>query len=95
LLQFPLCLSIKYEIQRHVYFVGYMVVDVGVEHHVDRADGPARRPDDSRWWRGWSVRAESVRIPSFLRDLLAKSTRLTRELTCNGSRPPLYIYEGL
>jgi hypothetical protein len=32
--------------------------------------------------------AESVRVPSFLQDLLAKSAGLTREPTCNGSRPP-------
>jgi hypothetical protein len=39
--------------------------------------------------------AELVRVPSFLRDLLAKFAGLTREPTCNGSRPPLYIDEGL
>jgi hypothetical protein len=32
--------------------------------------------------------AESVRVPSFLRDLLAKTAGLAREMTCNGSRPP-------
>jgi hypothetical protein len=37
----------------------------------------------------------SVRVLSFLRDLLAKFTGLTRETTYNGSRPPLYIDEGL
>jgi hypothetical protein len=51
-----------------------------VEHHNDRADGPALRPDGPH--------AESVRIPSFLRDLLTKSVGLTWKLTCNGSRPP-------
>jgi hypothetical protein len=30
-----------------------------------------------------------------LRDLLAKSTGLTRELDCYGSRPPLNICEGM
>jgi hypothetical protein len=39
--------------------------------------------------------AESVRVLDFLRDLLAKPTELTREPTCKGSRPPLYIDEGL
>jgi hypothetical protein len=40
--------------------------------------------------------AELVMIPSFLRDLLAKSARLTRESVCNGSTDlSLYIYEGL
>jgi hypothetical protein len=39
--------------------------------------------------------AESHRVPSFLQDFLAKSVRLTRETTCNGSRPPPYIDEGL
>jgi hypothetical protein len=36
-----------------------------------------------------------VNVPDFLRDLLAKNVGLTRELTCNGSRPPLYIDKGL
>jgi hypothetical protein len=36
-----------------------------------------------------------VSVPDFLRDLLAKNAGLTRELTCNGSRPPLYIDKGL
>jgi hypothetical protein len=39
--------------------------------------------------------AESVRVPSFLRDLLAKTAGLSRETTCNRSRPPPYIDEGL
>jgi hypothetical protein len=39
--------------------------------------------------------AESVRVPSFLRGLLAKFAGLTRKTTCNGYRPPLYIDEGL
>jgi hypothetical protein len=38
---------------------------------------------------------ESVRVPSFSRDLLAKTVGLARETTCSGSRPPLYIDEGL
>jgi hypothetical protein len=38
---------------------------------------------------------ESVRVPDFSRDLLAKPMGLTREPTCNRSRPPLYIDEGL
>jgi hypothetical protein len=38
--------------------------------------------------------AESVRVPDFLRDLLAKPARFTREPTCNGCRPPLYRDEG-
>jgi hypothetical protein len=38
---------------------------------------------------------ESVWVPDLLQDLLAKPTKLTRELTCNGSRPSLYIDEGL
>jgi hypothetical protein len=39
--------------------------------------------------------AESIRVPNFLRDLSAKPTGLTQKLTCNGSRPSLYIDEGL
>jgi hypothetical protein len=40
----------------------------------------------------WTVRAcaELVRVPSFSQDLLAKITKLARETTCSGSRPPLY-----
>jgi hypothetical protein len=34
---------------------------------------------------------ESVRLPSFSHDLLAKTVGLAKETTCNGSRPPLYI----
>jgi hypothetical protein len=39
--------------------------------------------------------AESVRIPSFSRDWLPKTTGLTRKSVRSGSRPPLYIDEGL
>jgi hypothetical protein len=41
---------------------------------------------------GRSERAELVRVPSFLWDLLARSVDLARNTDCNGSRPPLYIY---
>jgi hypothetical protein len=41
------------------------------------------------------ARAESVRVPSFSRDLLPKTAGLTWETVENGSRPPLYIDEGL
>jgi hypothetical protein len=44
---------------------------------------------------GRSARAQSVRVPSFSRDLLPKTAGLTRETVGNGSRPPLYIDEGL
>jgi hypothetical protein len=65
-----------------------------VRAEIDRADGPTLRLDGPR--SGWSavvalmVHAcvESVRVPSFLRDLLAKFVGLTRGTTCNGSRPP-------
>jgi hypothetical protein len=40
----------------------------------DRVDGPRV--------------AESVRVPSFSRDLLSKTMGLAQETTCNGSRPP-------
>jgi hypothetical protein len=39
--------------------------------------------------------AESVRVLSFSRNLLAKTVGLAQETTCNGPRPPLYIDEGL
>jgi hypothetical protein len=35
--------------------------------------------------------AESVRVPDYLWDLLAKTVGLTREPTCNGSKPPPFI----
>jgi hypothetical protein len=45
----------------------------------------------------WTVRAcaESVRVPSFSRDLLAKTAGLARKTTCSVYRPLLYIDEGL
>jgi hypothetical protein len=57
------------------------------------SDGPTLRPDGPRSERSTvvarTVRActESVRVPSFLRDLLAKTAGLARETTCSGSRP--------
>jgi hypothetical protein len=60
-------------------------------------DSPALRPNGLRSRQSAVVArtvctyAELVRVLDFLRDLLAKATGLTRELTCNGSRPPLYI----
>jgi hypothetical protein len=39
--------------------------------------------------------AESVRVPSFSRDLLPKTAGLTWKSVGSGSRPPLYIDEGL
>jgi hypothetical protein len=65
------------------------------------ADGPALRPDGPRSGLSavatWTVRAraESVRVPSFSRDLLPKTAGLTRETVGNGSDLPLYIDEGL
>jgi hypothetical protein len=41
------------------------------------------------------VCAESVIVSSFSRDLLPKTAGLARETTYSGSRPPLYIDEGL
>jgi hypothetical protein len=61
------------------------------------ADGPALRPDGPRSGRfvvvvqTVRVCAESVRVLSFLRGLLAKTTRLALERTCNGSIPPAFI----
>jgi hypothetical protein len=59
---------------------------------MDRADSPALRPNGTR--SGQSTCAESFRISSFLHDLLAKSVGLTREMTCNGCRPPFIYMEG-
>jgi hypothetical protein len=71
---------------------------VSVEHQNDRADCPALRPNGPRSGRSAVVaqtvhtRAEQVRVPSFLRDLLAKSVELAREPAYNRFRPPpLYI----
>jgi hypothetical protein len=58
------------------------------------ADGPALRPDGPRSGRSAvavrTVRAcaETVRVPSFSRDLLPKTVGLTRKLDQSGSRPP-------
>jgi hypothetical protein len=58
------------------------------------ADDPTLRPNSPQSRLSMVVAqtvhacAESIRVLTFLRDLLAKSARLTRELTCNGSRPP-------
>jgi hypothetical protein len=51
-----------------------------------------RGPDSPHWWCGWSTRPASVRVPSFLWDLLAKTADLARDTDCNGSRPPLCMY---
>jgi hypothetical protein len=64
-------------------------------------DGPTLRSEGP--WSGLSAvvtqavrtRALSVTVFRFLRDLLAKPAGLTREATCNGFRPPLYIDEGV
>jgi hypothetical protein len=54
-----------------------------------------RGPDSPPLWHRPFARAEPVRVPSFLMDLLAKSVELAREMAYNESRPPLYIYRGL
>jgi hypothetical protein len=61
------------------------------------AHGPDLRSDDP-WSEQFTVVArtvracaESVRVSSFSRDLLAKTVRLARKITCNGSiHSPLY-----
>jgi hypothetical protein len=68
-----------------------------VDHQIDCADGPALRPD-GLWFEMstvavWTVHvcARLVKVLDFLWDLLAKPVGLTREPTCNRSRPsPLY-----
>jgi hypothetical protein len=65
-----------------------------LEAKMSLADGPALRPDGPRSGlsavlaRTVRARAESVRVPSFSRDLLPKTAGLTRETVGNGSRPP-------
>jgi hypothetical protein len=65
------------------------------------ADSPALRPDGPRSGQSAvmarTVRAcaESVRVPSFSRDLLPKTAGLTRKSVGSGSRSPLYIDEEL
>jgi hypothetical protein len=77
-----------------------VIFNIGLEivgHQNDRPDGPVPKPDGPRSGRfvlaAWTVCAcaEPVRVPSFSRVLLATFTELTREILCNGSRPPLYI----
>ena len=68
--------------------------DLVLEIKKTHADGPALRPDGPR--SGLSAMAartvlacaETVRVPSFSRDLLPKTAGLTRETVGNGSRPP-------
>jgi hypothetical protein len=61
---------------------------------IDRANGPTLRTDDPRFELSAVAAqiicacAKSVRVPDFLRGLLAKPAGLTRESTYNGSRPP-------
>jgi hypothetical protein len=58
------------------------------------ADGPTRRSDGPRSGlsavAAWTVRAcaETVRVPSFSRDLLPKTMGLTRKSVRSESRPP-------
>jgi hypothetical protein len=58
------------------------------------ADGPALRSDGPRSGlstvaaRTVRVCAETVRVPSFSRDLLPKTVGLTRKSVRSGSRPP-------
>jgi hypothetical protein len=65
-----------------------------LEVKLSSADSPALRPDGPRSGQSAVVartvraRAESVRVPSFSRDLLPKTAGLTRETVGNGSRPP-------
>jgi hypothetical protein len=72
-----------------------------LEVKLSSADSPVLRPDGPRSGQSAVVartvraRAESVRVPGFSRDLLPKTAGLTRETVGNGSRPPLYIDEGL
>jgi hypothetical protein len=72
-----------------------------VRHQKYLADGPALSPNGPRSGQSAvvarTVRActKSVRVPSFSRDLLSKTAGLTRETVGSGSRPPLYIDEGL
>lgn len=77
-------------------------VSVGDQKEQRGQSGPeAGRPDDPRSGQSAvmarTVRAcaESVRISSFSRDLLPKTAGLTRKSVGSGSRPPLYIDEGL
>jgi hypothetical protein len=45
-----------------------------------RPDGSALRLDSPPWWCRWPVRAEPIRVPSFLLRLLAKFVGLAREI---------------
>jgi hypothetical protein len=65
------------------------------------ADGPALRADGPRSGQSavmaWTVHAcaESVRVPSFSRDLLPRTAGLTRKQFEADPDLPLYIDEGL
>jgi hypothetical protein len=65
--------------------------------HTKRPHGRSDLEDERSTVVARTVRAcaELVKVPSFSRDLLAKTVGLARETTCSGSRPPLYIDEEL
>jgi hypothetical protein len=58
-----------------------------LEAKMSLADGP-RSGLSAVVARTVRARAESVRVPSFSRDLLPKTAGLTQETVGNGSRPP-------
>jgi hypothetical protein len=68
-------------------FVPSSDLEAGVEHQIDQANGPRYRLSVVAE-RTIHACAESVKVLDFLRDLLAKLAGLTREPTCNRSRPP-------
>jgi hypothetical protein len=89
---------------RHTYAFGSSTSTKRQGAYVERKNGLADSsplgPDDPRSGlsavaaRTVRTCAESVRVPDYLRDLLAKPTRLTREPICNGSRPVTPGFKG-
>jgi hypothetical protein len=83
MLSIPLWMSLHYLIQKKKVLYFFIIVAVG--HQKSLADGPALRPDGPRSGPSAvvarTVRAcvETVRVPSFSRDLLPKTAGLTRK----------------
>jgi hypothetical protein len=76
-------------------YIYYYLFECVLNTKIGRADGLVLRPDGPWWWRRRSAHTESVRISSFLRDLLANSAGLTRETLVTGLDLSLYIYGAL
>jgi hypothetical protein len=87
------CAEARWNI-RELYRFGPPECVILLETKKSSADSPALRPDGPRSGQSAMMAqmvracAESVRVPSFSRDLLPKTAGLTRKSVGSGSRPP-------